>query len=281
MTITSPAKINWFLHVLGKRDDGFHEIISPMQKISLYDTLTFEKSDGVAVTDDRAIPDNIIYKAVDVLCERRPLENRGVRITLKKTIPLSAGLGGGSSNAAATLTALNRLWNLGLTEEELVETAAGIGSDVPFFVNGDFALARGRGELLSPRGIEQSYDVLLINPGIEISSGWAYKNVERYVEIDNPDRIAEEFIDALDKRDFGLIHEHMFNSLESPVCKRYPVIKELKEDLRRHGARAALMSGSGSTVFGVFDDRPGALAAQERFTGKRLWTGVVRTLTRR
>jgi 4-diphosphocytidyl-2-C-methyl-D-erythritol kinase len=277
MTVTSPAKINWFLYVLNKREDGFHEILSPFQKISLYDSLRFEPADDVLLTDESEITDNIILKTIDLLKEAGHNSQRGVHITLNKEIPVSAGLGGGSSDAAMTLMTLNKLWSLDISNDELMSVASEIGSDVPFFIGDGFSIIKGRGELIDPRSIEQAYDILLVNPGIKISTKWAYENNKEYFNLKNENTITEEFIRSYNRRDFDSMRNIMSNSLEAPVFKKYPEIKEIKAKLNRAGAELSLMSGSGSTVFGVFKDGVSATEAEKQFSG--YWTRVVKTLS--
>lgn len=269
----SAAKINWFLSVLGKREDGFHEIRSVMQKISLSDVLTFEEADRVELSANITITDNIILRTIGKLRQRKKRAEKGIRIVLRKVIPLAAGLGGGSSNAATVLVGLNKLWGLMLTHDELIGIAASLGSDVPFFLGGNCSSVSGRGEIISPCAVTREYDLLLVNPGIAISSAWAYQQTREYAQRDE-DMVAP-FIDALNRRDFSFLDEHMVNSLETPVFQKYPVIREIKEALREQGARLSLMSGSGSTVFGVFDDEESARSARSYF--EMFWTGVVKT----
>jgi len=276
MTVRAPAKINWFLYVLGRRDDGFHDILSPVQKISLYDTLSFEPADRIEVRDGGGIDDNIIFRVVDVLRRFRPSLEAGMRIDIAKDIPLSGGLGGGSSDAAAALCALNRLWDIGLSDGEMEEAAAMVGSDVPFFLGGGFSVISGRGEIVRSYEMGQCYDLLLVNPGIRVSTAWAYRENRDCFSPGDADGIVEAFIRALEGRDFASLREMMFNSLERPVFSAYPSIAELKDDMKRAGAKAAMMSGSGATVFGVFEDRESALRAGERFRG--LWHRVVQTI---
>ncbi|MEE9523576.1 MAG: 4-(cytidine 5'-diphospho)-2-C-methyl-D-erythritol kinase [Thermodesulfovibrionales bacterium] len=277
MTVASPAKINWFLYVLNKREDGFHDILSPFQKISLYDSLRFEPADDVLLTDDSKITDNIILKAVDIMKKHLRDKKRGVHITINKEIPVSAGLGGGSSDAAMTLMTLNKLWSLDIGNDELMSVASEIGSDVPFFISDGFSIIKGRGEFIDPRNVEQTYDILLVNPGIKISTKWAYENNKDFMDINDENKIAEEFIRSYNNRDFDSMRNIMSNSLEAPVLKKYPEIKEIKANLKGAGAQLSLMSGSGSTVFGVFKDIGSATEAQKYFS--EYWTRVVKTLS--
>jgi 4-diphosphocytidyl-2-C-methyl-D-erythritol kinase len=277
MTVTSPAKINWFLYVLNKRDDGFHEILSPFQKISLYDSLEFEVADAIVMKDESGIHDNIIFKVLDVIKKYEYSNQKGVHITLHKEIPVSAGLGGGSGDAAITLKNLNELWSLDISNDDLMSMAAEIGSDVPFFMGDSFSVIKGRGDVIEPYRVQQTYDILLVNPGIAISTRWAYENIKDYYELKNMNEIIDAFIASYNLRDFESMRQIMFNSLEEPVLKKYPEIKEIKDSLQGAGAELTLMSGSGSTVFGVFKDSLSAKEAEKRF--ENCWTRVVKTLS--
>ncbi len=174
-TLKTPAKINWFLSVLGKREDGYHEILSLMQSISLYDYLTFGYSDRIKVITDADIPleENLVYRAVLLLKEKLSV-NKGAIITLKKEIPVSAGLGGGSSDAACALSGLNRLWKLGLKDEEMIKFGGMLGSDVPFFFKGPLAVVRGRGEIVTKLEACSRHIIVIVKPALGISTKWAY-----------------------------------------------------------------------------------------------------------
>ena len=214
MTVKTPAKINWFLHILDKRDDGFHNILSSMQKISLFDSLTFNTADGILLHDGSGIRENIILKTIDILKKYRPENVQGVHIELSKKIPVSAGLGGGSSDAAATISALNTMCEMNLSDQEHFNAASAAGSDVPFFLGGNFSFVKGRGEIIEGNDIKQSYDILLINPGIKISAGWAYGHNDKYARIDDWKGLTKVFINAINKRDFAVLSDLMVNSLE-------------------------------------------------------------------
>lgn len=288
LTIEAPAKINWFLRILRKREDGCHDIVSLMQRITLCDTLTLEHSDRIEVITDANIPlaDNLVYKAAVLLKERAGADS-GARIKLKKEIPLAAGLGGGSSDAAATLTGLNRLWDLGMTAEGLADIGASLGSDVPFFLSSPAALVEGRGERVSPWRPGSSRILVLVKPSIGVSTAWAYARAgESLGEKSSPGSsgiLTKEgdniklFCRALDEGDFPLLRSLRRNDLEPPVLCRYPVVGEIRERLERAGALFSSMSGSGPTVFGVFRTEEEAFEA-----GKNLfpyWHRIVRTVT--
>lgn len=252
--LKSPAKINWFLQVLGKREDGYHDIKSVMQGISLYDELALDHADSIEVETDLEVPmeDNIVYKAASLL-RKHTACRKGAKISLKKNIPVGAGLGGGSSNAAYTLSGLNMLWGLGLSKKELISIGGEIGSDVPFFLGGPAALVEGKGEKIEPLKITASIALLLVKPRISVSTAWAYSAYDLLGEkLTNKPFDIKLFCRALNERDFASIGFMLYNDLEDVVTSRYPVIREIKHGLLNTGAVISAMSGSGSVVFGVF-----------------------------
>lgn len=278
-TLKTPAKINWFLSVLGKREDGYHEILSLMQSISLYDHLTFEHSDRIEVKTDADIPleENLVYKAAVLLKEKLSV-NKGAVITLKKDIPLSAGLGGGSSDAACSLSGLNRLWKLGLKDEELIKFGGMLGSDVPFFFKAPIAVVRGRGEIVTKLEAVSRHIIVIVKPALGVSSKLAYSEMSKLLpELTKTDNNIKLFCHALERQDFKSIALMMKNDLELPVLREFQVIVEIKDRLLAMGAEASLMSGSGPTVFGVFNSRGTAENAAE--ATKPNWSRVVETIT--
>jgi 4-diphosphocytidyl-2-C-methyl-D-erythritol kinase len=274
LTLKAPAKINWFLLVLGRRPDGYHDIQSLMQCVSLYDYLTFEDSDTIEIITDADIPleENLIYKTAVRLKEQSGVE-KGARITLKKHIPLAAGLGGGSSDAACTLKGLTTLWKLNIPEAKLLEIAGTIGSDVPFFLKGHSALVEGRGEKVTPVSLKRSFIMVLVKPPVGVSAKWAYSGIKELTKKANN---IELFIQALEAGDFPSIKSMAKNDLENPVLRRYPVVNELKGKLLDCGALLAAMSGSGPTVFGVFENRTEAEKAVDAVSPQ--WAKIVETL---
>lgn len=260
LTLKSPAKINLFLEVLKKRDDGYHEIVSLIQAVDLCDELVLEKrKKGVVVTCDH--PDcptdesNLAFKAASMLLEEETTKE-GVSIHIKKKIPISAGLGGGSSNAAATLKGINRLFELELPDKKLHDLASRIGSDVPFFLYSGQALVKGRGEKIKPINIMyRDYWLVLVCPGFEVSTRWAYQNVKISLTKER-----KEFnLKSLENGSVFFKALRSFrNDLEEVVSKRYPVVQKIKEILENSGALKSSMSGSGPTVYGVFDRKPQA-----------------------
>ncbi|MBI5666091.1 MAG: 4-(cytidine 5'-diphospho)-2-C-methyl-D-erythritol kinase [Nitrospirae bacterium] len=284
LSIKAPAKINWFLNVLGKRDDGFHEIQSLIQKITLFDVLRFSSvPDGPAPSDNIvletsasiAVEQNLVYKAAMQLKSRYGIE-KGAVIHLEKNIPMGAGLGGGSSDAAATLLGLNELWSAGLTVEELSSTAEELGSDVPFFLNGPMSYVYGRGEKLVPRKALRPLDVLLVKPSFDVSTAWVYKNFALLTKKVGKVNNIELFINSIERAELNGITGNQSNDLELVTISSFPVIAEIKEMIRRQGAVFSLMSGSGSTVFGVFESR--TLAERASLVFNDYWTAVVETV---
>jgi 4-diphosphocytidyl-2-C-methyl-D-erythritol kinase len=296
LSLNAPAKINWFLNVLGLRDDGFHEIRSLMQKISLYDMLTFSPSNDLTLQSDTSIPveQNLVYKAALLLKSTCGID-KGALITLNKNIPAGAGLGGGSSDAASTLLGLNKLWSLNLSTEYLCNIAEQLGSDVPFFLYGPIAFSHGRGEKITPCKIEKSVNLLLVKPPFPVSTAWAYgeyknsrQNTEdrnqdtgdqTYEELTKKDNEAdniEYFIRLIEKAELRDLADILRNDLESVTIKSFPVISEIKNRLKEQGAIFSMMSGSGSAVFGIFRSAEEAEKASKAF--KDHWTMAVQTL---
>ena len=275
ISLKAPAKINWFLSVLDKREDGYHNIISPMQCVDLFDILSFEEAEELHVLSDLNIPVemNLVYKSASLL-KKVSLHKSGATIELKKNIPLAAGLGGGSSDAAYTLIGLNRLWGLNLGKGTLMRLAAEIGSDVPFFLAGPLALVEGRGEKVTELNTKGSMVILLVKPDIAVSTSWAYNLFETRLTKKPVD--IKLFCQALDRKNFAFLRNTVFNDLEDVVVRKFPVVGEIKRILARDGALLSLMSGSGSAVFGVFNTNEEAVRASKNMPGN--WSRVVRTL---
>lgn len=275
ISLAAPAKINWFLSVLNKREDGYHNIISPMQCVDLFDSLSFEEAEEIHLLSDLDIPveGNLVHKAAALL-KRVSSYKFGARIELKKNIPVAAGLGGGSSDAAFTLMGLNSLWGLNYDKRTLMRLAAEIGSDVPFFFAGPLALVEGRGEKVTELNAEGSMVLLLIKPDISVSTSWAYnlfktRLTKKAVDI-------KLFCQALERNNFAFLRDAVFNDLEDVVIGKYPIVGEIKRILVQNGALFSLMSGSGPTVFSVFTANEEAVRASKNLQGE--WCRVVRTL---
>jgi 4-diphosphocytidyl-2-C-methyl-D-erythritol kinase len=271
LQLESPAKVNLRLEILRRRQDGYHELRTVFQKISLHDTLHFSlrTEKGISITADHPkLPigkKNLVYKAVQSMFKVRGYKG-GVHIEIEKKIPLGAGLGGGSSNAATTLMALNQLLETNLPQKELMEMGLGIGADVPFFLLKGAAIGSGVGERLREEELPVLWYVL-IYPNFEVSTRWAYRHfvltnqqfhINLHTFMKTPERISRI----------------LFNHLEEVVAKKYPEINLMKEYLLSVGALGALMTGSGPTVFGLFPEAKsagGAYAKIKKLVGRKGW----------
>jgi 4-diphosphocytidyl-2-C-methyl-D-erythritol kinase len=276
-TLKTPGKINWFLSILNKRADGYHNIISVLQYINLFDSVSFEDAKEIEIISDLDLPakDNLVFRAAFLLKEHASCK-RGARITLKKGIPVAAGLGGGSSDAAVTLIGLHKLWGLTIDRTDLLAIAAQIGSDVPFFLCGPFSQVDGRGEKVSDIPDALSVDMLLVKPDIRIPAALAYESFR--TELTKKPVDIKLFCSSLVKRDFNHLQRLLFNDLEQPVFEMYPAVMEIKEKLIGNGAVFSMMSGSGPTVYGIFHSAEEAEQAAYRMGDN--WCRVVKTLSR-
>ena len=272
MQAASCAKINLSLEVLGKLPNGYTRIETLFASIDLKDVLRFAltKSQGIKIWSNLPqlnTKDNLIYKVAHYLQSRFSPE-KGVEIELTKDIPVAAGLGGGSSNAAVTLLILNKLWSLNLTDEELHTIAATFGSDVNYFLLGGTALGEDRGQQITPVDDILLDNLLLVNPHVAISSSEAYQLVDH--------KALEPSFSYLDTIQKGVF----FNRLQQGIAARYPVIGEILGKMREHGATAALMSGSGSTCFGTFQTKAALEACRDEFDDAGFWTKATRTISK-
>lgn len=251
--VKAPAKINLSLDVLRKRDDGYHEVKMIMTTIDLADRIELEEQEENKISilsHNRFVPDderNLAYQAAKLLKERFGVK-KGVSILISKVIPVAAGLAGGSSDAAATLRGLNKLWNLGLSLDELAELGAEIGSDVSFCVYGGTAIATGRGEIIEPIAAPPPCWVILAKPTIGVSTADVYRNL-KVDQVKHPD--TDAMIRAINNHDFKGICENVGNVLETVTLKLHPEVNHIKVQMNRFGADAVLMSGSGPTVYGL------------------------------
>lgn len=253
LLVKAPAKINLSLDVLYKRNDGYHEVEMIMTTIDLADRieLTLLEEDAIHIlSHNRFVPDdqrNLAYQAAKLLKERFNVK-QGVTISIEKNIPVAAGLAGGSSDAAATLRGLNKLWSLGLSIDELAQLGAEIGSDVSFCVYGGTALAKGRGENITEIPAPPTCWVILAKPFIGVSTAEVYRRLD-LKKITHPD--TSEMIQALATGDYQSVCDNMGNVLEDVTLNLYPEVAQIKEQMKRFGADAVLMSGSGPTVFAI------------------------------
>jgi 4-diphosphocytidyl-2-C-methyl-D-erythritol kinase len=270
----SPAKVNLRLDILGRRPDGYHDIRTIFQKISLGDDLTFSaiKSGIEVACDNPLIPTNegnLAHAAAKMIVTRYAIKD-GIRIAIKKRTPVAAGLGGGSSNAASTLAGINQLFGLGLSNRDLMDMARELGADVPFFLFGRSAIGTGIGEKLRAISIHPELWFLLVNPDIQISTAWAYQNVRRGLTNGADNITIPSRID-----DLAQIIAILSNDLEKVVLPRFPILQDIKGALRKHGALGCLMSGSGSTVFGIFDGKEKAMLALGQLDMPSAWQKFV------
>ncbi|HEV8587699.1 MAG TPA: 4-(cytidine 5'-diphospho)-2-C-methyl-D-erythritol kinase [Pyrinomonadaceae bacterium] len=258
------AKINWSLHIFGRRADGYHEIDTVLQTVSLHDTITFETTENSDIRlwcDDHSIPtdeSNLVWRATAALRDRYSVKP-GVKIRLEKRIPSEAGLGGGSSDAAVTLIALAHLWEIELSADGLLEIAENLGSDVPFFLHGGAARATGRGSVIEPLNNSPETYVLIIKPNLSVATAKAYRMLNRAALTTSDSKPILFRSQASDVSDFS-DQNALQNDFEPVVFQLEPEIERAKNALLKSGASAALMAGSGSAVFGIFENQD----AQER-----------------
>lgn len=282
----SPCKVNLLLNILGKRPDGFHELETVMHPVNLFDHLVLETAkEGIELTcSDPSLPTdsgNLVHRAATAFLQTSGKKD-GVRIHLEKKIPLAAGLGGGSGNAATTLLGLNELFGFPLQPGQLAEIAASLGSDIPFFLQPKPALATGRGERIQPLSFFSALKgaaFLLIHPGFGIATAWAYQQLRRFPSALNgqPGR-AQKLITQLQTAGLAAAASEFYNSLEAPALEKFPILALYQEFLRAHGAVVALMSGSGSTTFAIASSEEAAKTLEEKVRAKfgSCWTAVVR-----
>jgi 4-diphosphocytidyl-2-C-methyl-D-erythritol kinase len=273
ITLKAPAKVNYLLDVIRRRPDGYHDLRMVMQRVNLCDDITITLTDTPGITvscGKNGVPDgpgNIAWKAANALLE---LDGgaQGALISITKNIPVAAGLGGGSSDAATVLMGMNELLKLGLSDQRLMEIGVKLGADVPFFIFKKTALAEGIGEALTVMPRMPTAWVLLVNPGVHVSTAWVYKNLT----LTNRRELAKlpSFYGSI--QDICAIFA---NDLEAVTIPAFPVIADIKETMLRHGALGAMMSGSGPTVFGLYQDRDTAELARAAVTDDTGWFAAV------
>jgi len=261
ISVLSPAKINILLKVLGKRADGYHELYTLMEPISLFDKISIEANEGESISIECAqseVPSdnsNLAGRAAELFLEKTGL-TKALAIKIDKSIPVGAGLGGGSSNAASVLMALNEMLDTGLPDDELKKMGSEIGSDVPFFILKGPAVATGRGEVLRRVSLPGLF-YILINPGFSVSTKWVYGNLDL---TNNPENNILFYSDRIFESVATLV-DNLTNDLETVTLTKFPEISGLKKLLMESGATGVLMSGSGPTVFGLFTEEKRALGA--------------------
>lgn len=273
ISLKALAKINLGLDVVRRREDGYHEVRMIMQTIHLYDRLDIKrtKESGIQIqTNLSFLPvneNNLIYKAAKLLMDEFSITD-GVSVKLDKRIPVAAGMAGGSTDAAAMLFGMNRLFSLGLTKRQLMERGVQIGADVPYCIMRGTALAEGIGEELSPLAPMVKCPVLIAKPSISVSTKFVYQNLKLDDATIHPD--IDRLIDDIKAKNLYDIAAHMGNVLETVTIPNYPVIDEIKKHMLSHGAVGAMMSGSGPTVFGLFDDEATAKKAYKAMRSSHL-----------
>jgi len=273
ISLKALAKINLGLDVVRRREDGYHEVRMIMQTIHLYDRLDIKrtKESGIQIqTNLSFLPvneNNLIYKAAKLLMDEFSITD-GVSVKLDKRIPVAAGMAGGSTDAAAMLFGMNRLFSLGLTKRQLMERGVQIGADVPYCIMRGTALAEGIGEELSPLAPMVKCPVLIAKPSISVSTKFVYQNLKLDDTTVHPD--IDLLIEDIKSKNLYDIAAHMGNVLETVTIPNYPVIDEIKKHMLSHGAVGAMMSGSGPTVFGLFDDEDTAKKAYKAMRSSHL-----------
>ena len=257
ISLKALAKINLGLDVVRRRDDGYHEVRMIMQTINLFDRLEIKKIKESAIkihTNLFFLPvneNNLVYKAAKLVIDEIGIQE-GVSVGLTKKIPVAAGMAGGSTDAAAMLFGMNRLFGLGLSKKQLMERGVKIGADVPYCIMRGTALAEGIGDKLSPLPAMVKCPVLIAKPQISVSTKFVYQNLKLDDKTVHPD--IDRLIEDIRNKDLKAVSDHMGNVLESVTIPNYPVISQIKEQMMDSGAVGSMMSGSGPTVFGLFDD---------------------------
>ena len=265
ISVKALAKVNLGLDVIRRREDGYHEVCMVMQTIHLYDRLDIVKNTSGQITMETNLAflptneNNLVYKAAKLLCDEFQIKD-GIHVNLQKRIPVAAGMAGGSTDAAAVLYGVNKIFDLGLTTEQLMERGVKIGADVPYCLMRGTALAEGIGEKLSPLPPMVKCPILIAKPAINVSTKFVYENL-KLDGIKHPD--IKKLVADIKEKDLYKIAADMGNVLETVTIPEYPVVAEIKDHMMNHGAVGSMMSGSGPTVFGLFDNQQAAEAAFE------------------
>lgn len=267
------GKINLGLDVIRRRPDGYHEVKMVMQTVNLYDKvrITVNEEPGIRVSTNLPFlpvnENNIVYKAAQLLMDAYDL-NKGVTIELEKHIPVAAGMAGGSTDGAAVIFGMNRLFRLGMSRQQMMETGLKLGADVPYCIMRGTALSQGIGEILSPLPGIPDCHILIARPGISVSTKFVYENLKLDQIHTHPD--IDGVVAAIEAGDLKDMAVKMENVLESVTIPAYPVIEDIKSLMKKQGALNALMSGSGPTVFGIFEDEQRARYALEAMKESQL-----------
>lgn len=272
-SLPSFAKVNLLLRILGKRDDGFHELFTVFQSVSLHDTLHFEECSEIELTcDDPSVPTderNLIFNAATTL-KRQFGARKGAKIHLEKLIPSPGGLGGGSSNAAVALIGLKKLWNLEIAVDDLHSIAAELGSDVPYFLHGGTAIGTGRGEKIEEIDDLDAQHLLIVTPNLAVSTSAGFAALKR-ANLTNSETETILTVCRNEAKSLDLRHSALENDFEQSVFADFPEVKRVKETLLELGAANAAMSGSGASVFAIFDKQETRQAAQKALEENRDW----------
>lgn len=256
-TFKSYGKVNLYLKIGRKLKSGYHKIDSIMQRIDLHDILKFQtipenKIEIETTIPELRTPENLVYIAAQLVKETYNIE-KGLKIIIEKNLPLASGLGGGSSNAATTLLALNKMWKLKLKPKELTQLAISIGSDVPFFLSDEAAYVSGIGEKIEPIPKPHKANMILVNPGFKVSTKDVYKSYDRSSKAKTKKKPPiKNITNAMEENDLNAVAINTFNDFDDILIKKYPILKEIKGVLRKARALNATISGSGPTVFGMF-----------------------------
>lgn len=256
MELKAYAKINLSIDVIDEREDGYHEVSMIMQSIELHDILKFKKSDrGIRIyCSSPYVPcdkRNIVFKALELVRKKYNISS-GMEIQIEKRIPVAAGLGGGSSDAASAIIAANKIWNLELSNAEMMDLGGMVGADVPFCIKGGTALARGIGEKITELPSIGRIYIVLAKPPVSVSTREIYNSLKMDEIVIRPD--TQKLVKSINDRNIKYVADNMINVLESVTIKKYPVIDEIKSIMVNFGALGSMMSGSGPTVFGIFED---------------------------
>ena len=276
ITVFAPAKINVILRILDRRPDGFHNLWSIMQTVALEDEVQIRLRAGrqdiqlrCDATQLAADQSNLVYRAAAAVLARAQ-QSIGLDIELRKRIPMGAGLGGGSSDAAATIIGLNHLLRLEWSPTQMADVGQSLGSDVPFFLFAPSAFVAGRGETVRPVVVEGARWVVLVNPGFGVNTKWAYQELAATRTVVTPLSLVQRELDRQSRVSWAQLIAAAENDFEAPVFAAQGKLREIKRILQAHGAEIALLSGSGATVFGVFADEASARQAQVQFVSEEL-----------
>jgi 4-diphosphocytidyl-2-C-methyl-D-erythritol kinase len=275
ITVFAPAKVNVILRILDRRSDGFHNLWSVMQTVALDDEVQIRlradrqdiqlRCDATDLATDQS---NLVYRAAAAVLARAQ-QAVGLDIELRKRIPMGAGLGGGSSDAAATIVGLNGLLQLKWSPAQMAEVGQSLGSDVPFFLFAPAACVTGRGETVRPVVVEGARWVVLVNPGFGVNTKWAYQELAATRTSVRPLSLAQRELDRQSRMGWAQLMAAAENDFEAPVFAAHGTLREIKQSLQAHGAEIALLSGSGATVFGVFADEARARRAHAQFVSEK------------